>query len=329
MQFKALRVLYFMVALVGAAMTGVHHFIGLLQDCKGQSLIACVWPATFPPNNTKPKGVSTKDAPSQGAPSKGLGIKDRPPRPEQVPETGPQQTREVEAMLMWTGYVDGEIGRITKADFDKAVRRFQTSLGSDVGDKLSDSQRKALEDRNRNERARWQFRKVQNPLAAGLSLPTKLLPTSRILKYGHLYGSDDDDFSVEVVQLTASERSLESVREVHSRGTSGRRRLEGPIIERSDGVVTGFELSAIEGNERISVRAFQKDNVIRLLAITYNVERDKEFRALRNAIGSSYIPFGPTAGEDRVVSCANEGPDRASCNDKPERNVWKSIVNDP
>ena len=42
------------------------------------------------------------------------------------------------------------------------------------------------------------------------------------------------------------------------------------------------------------MRAFQKDNVIRLLAITYNVERDKEFRSLRNAIASSYVPFAST-----------------------------------
>ena len=75
--------------------------------------------------------------------------------------------------------------------------------------------------------------------------------------------------------------------------------------------------------------AFQKDNVIRLLAITYKVERDKEFRSLRNTIASSYVPFGSTAPEDRVVSCASEEPDRASCNEKPDRNVWKRIVHDP
>src|SRR5437588_6150813 len=115
MQFKALRVMYFIVALVGAAITGVHHFIGLLQDCKGKSLIVCVWPAG------EPKGVSSKDVPSQGAHSKG----------KPAPEAGPQQTRELEAMLMWTGHVDGEVGRIRQGDFDKAVRRFQASLGSE------------------------------------------------------------------------------------------------------------------------------------------------------------------------------------------------------
>ena len=71
------------------------------------------------------------------------------------------------------------------------------------------------------------------------------------------------------------------------------------------------------------MRAFQKDNVIRLLAITYKVERDKEYRSLRNAIASSYVPFGSTATEDRVASCASEEPDRASCNEKPDRNAWR------
>jgi hypothetical protein len=76
------------------------------------------------------------------------------------------------------------------------------------------------------------------------------------------------------------------------------------------------------------VRAFQKDNVIRLLAITYTIERDKEFRSLRNAIASSYVPFASPAAQDRVAACASEEPDR-SCNEKPDRNVWQRIVRDP
>jgi hypothetical protein len=318
MQFKALRIIYFMVALVGAAITGVHHFIGLLQDCKGKALIVCVWPVGFS-TATETKGTSSKDVPSQGAHSKG----------KPAPEAGPQQTRELEAMLMWTGHVDGEVGRIRQGDFDKAVRRFQASLGAEgVGGKLSDSQRKALETRSRNARSHWQFRKVQDPQAAELWLPTKLLPTSNSLKYGRRYEADGDDFSVDVAQLNASDGGLGLLKDRHARGPSGARKLEGPVIERLDGTVIGFELSAIEGNERISVRAFQKDNLIRLLAITYSLERDKEYRILRNAIGSSYVPFGVQVKESRSASCEAGGADRDDCSDKPSRNAWNRIVGD-
>jgi hypothetical protein len=91
----------------------------------------------------------------------------------------------------------------------------------------------------------------------------------------------------------------------------------------------GFVLNAVDGKERISVRAFQRDNVIRLLAITSSVDRDEEFRRLRNAIASSYTPFGSASKEDRSASCSNAESNGDACDDKPSRNVWQRIVHEP
>ena len=131
---------------------------------------------------------------------------------------------------------------------------------------------------------------------------------------------------VDVAQLNASDGSLGLLKDRHARGPSGARKLEGPVIERSDGTVIGFELNAIEASERISVRAFQKDNVIRLLAITYSLERDKEYRTLRNAIGSSYVPFGAQVKESRSASCEAGDANRDDCSDKQSRNAWNGIA---
>ena len=141
--------------------------------------------------------------------------------------------------------------------------------------------------------------------------------------------SSGEDFSVDVAQFAPPEWTLERLEDQHCCRISPTRKLEYKTVVHADGDVRGFILSALDGNDRISVRAFQKDNVIRLLAITYKVERDKEFRSLRNTIASSYVPFASTAGEDRVASCASEEPDRASCNEKLDRNVWKRILHDP
>jgi hypothetical protein len=233
-------------------------------------------------------------------------------------------------MLISTGHLDGEVGRVDKSDFDKAVKAFQASLGRDrEGGELTVSQRKTLQGRFEATRTAWQLRKVSDPQGFELSLPAILLSESRRLKYGRRYGSESGDFSVDVAQFATSDWTLEKLEEQHCCRISTSRKLEHKTVVHADGDVRGFILSALDGNDRISVRAFQKDNVIRLLAITYKVERDKEFRSLRNTIASSYVPFGSTAPEDRVASCASEEPDRASCNEKPDRNVWKRIVHDP
>ena len=313
MNFKILRAVYFVVALVGAVVAGVHHFVGLLQDCRAESLVVCVWQVAsklWPQSNGKP-------LPPVQAPTP-----DKPAPPEREP-----QTPALEALLIWTGHLDGEVGRITRADFEKAVSRFQASFGSgSAGGKLSASQRKALDERTRGARAQWQFRKVQDPLAVELWLPTALLPTGKGLKYGRRYESEEGGFSVDVAQFHAPEWSLEMLKDRHARG-AGARKLEGQINERSEGGVSGFALSAIDGNERISVRAFQRDNVIRLLAITYRIEGDKDYRILRNAIGSSYVPFGPLGApprESRPTACSS-GSD---CAEKSARNVWNEITGD-
>jgi hypothetical protein len=318
------RIVPVAATLTVSVVSGTYYMVRLAHECAGVGFVACIkdtlFPATSEPQKvlTEPPKKVPKSAPGKTAPG-----------PTTVPQPAPQQEATIEAMLISTGHLDGEVGRVAKSDFDKAVKAFQASLGRDgVGGELSASQRKALQGRFEATRTAWQLRKVSDPQGLELWLPARLLSESRRLKYGRHYGADDADFSVDVAEFVAPDWTLEKLEDRHCCQISPTRKLERTTVH-ADGDVRGFILSALDGKERISVRAFQKDDVIRLLAITYNVERDKEFRSLRNAIASSYVPFGSTARADRAASCASEEPDRASCNEKRDRNVWQRIVNDP
>ncbi|TMJ74891.1 MAG: hypothetical protein E6G91_06785 [Alphaproteobacteria bacterium] len=302
------RIVPVAATLAVSVVSGTYYTVRLAHECAGVGFVSCIKDTLFPVTSA-PQKVLTEP-------------------PKKVPKSVPKAT--IEAMLISTGHLDGEVGRVDKSDFDKAVKAFQASLGRDrEGGELTVSQRKTLQGRFEATRTAWQLRKVSDPQGFELSLPAILLSESRRLKYGRRYGSESGDFSVDVAQFATSDWTLEKLEEQHCCRISTSRKLEHKTVVHADGDVRGFILSALDGNDRISVRAFQKDNVIRLLAITYKVERDKEFRSLRNTIASSYVPFGSTAPEDRVASCASEEPDRASCNEKPDRNVWKRIVHDP
>jgi hypothetical protein len=57
--------------------------------------------------------------------------------------------------------------------------------------------------------------------------------------------------------------------------------------------------------------------VIRILAIDYDMAKDKDYRVLRNAIASSYVAFAPAGqrGEERVYSSCQRN-DGERCADK-------------
>jgi hypothetical protein len=233
-------------------------------------------------------------------------------------------------MLILTGHLDGEVGRVARSDVAKAVKSFQASLGAQPATgALSAQQFGALQNEFRIAQRKWQFQKVADPLAAELWLPRKVLPDSVSLSFGRRYESDDEDFSVDVAQFSMPAWSLERLRDSPCCKAAVLGKFEDFIATSSDAGMPGFMLSAFDGKKRTSVRAFQRDNVIRLFSIKYNVARDKEFRFLRNAIASSYVPFGSAARTDRVASCASEEPDRVSCNEKPDRNVSPRIVHEP
>jgi hypothetical protein len=50
-----------------------------------------------------------------------------------------------EEMLIWSGYLDGEVGRIALADFEKSVKAYQATLA--LGMPPGDEQRAALQKR--------------------------------------------------------------------------------------------------------------------------------------------------------------------------------------
>ena len=310
-----------------SAVSGTYYLVRLAHECAGSEFVSCIQKSLFPDTSEPPKPTTTTTTEPPTKPPKSAHEK-AVPRPTVAPQLPPQRDPTVETMLIWTGHLDGEVGRTSKGDFDKAVRAFQASVGRDgVGGELSASQRKALQSRSDGARAAWQLRKVPDAQGFELWLPARLSLENRRLRYGRRYGPDNGDFSVDVAQFAVPDWTLERLEEQHCCRISATRKLEGAVAH-VEGEVRGFILSALDGKERISVRAFQKDNVIRLLAITYNVEHDKEYRSLRNAIASSYVPFASPAAEDRVASCASEEPDRTSCDEKPDGNAWRRIVGD-
>jgi hypothetical protein len=311
-----------------SAVSGTYYLVRLAHECAGVEFVSCIQKSLLPAPSEPPKVVTEtptkapKNAPAKAGPGPATA-------PQSAPQH-PQQEAGIEAMLIWTGHLDGEVGRVAKGDFEKAVRAFQTSLNpAGVGSELTDQQRKTLRTRSDSARSAWEFRRVSDPLTADLWLPMKLLPDSKSLRFGRRYASANGEFSVDVAQFSGPEWTLERLRELHCCKISPTRKLEGAIVDRSDAGMPGFVLNAVDGKERISVRAFQKENVIRLLAITSNIDRDEEFRRLRNAIASSYIPFGPASKEERSASCSNAESDGEACNDKPSRNVWQRIVHEP
>jgi hypothetical protein len=307
-----------------SVVAGTYCLVKLGHECASADFLPCIQKSVFrspsePPTvATEPPKKMPRDAPRKTSPG-----------PTAAPQPTPQQDPAREAMLISTGYLDGEVGRIAKSDFDKAVKAFQAALGRDgVGGELSATQRKALQGRFESARAAWQLRKVPDAQGFELSLPARLLSEGRRLKYGRRYTVDNGDFSIDVAQFPAPDWTLEKLEDQHCCRNLPTRTLESTTIAHVDGDVRGFILSALDGKERISVRAFQKDDVIRLLAITYNVERDSEYRSLRNAIASSYVPFA-SAKADRVASCASDEPNREACNEKPDGKSWQSTIYDP
>jgi len=241
----------------------------------------------------------------------------------------PGQTSVTEEMLIWTGYLDGEVDRVAGGDFVKAVKAFQTALGaSPATGELSTKQSNALQSEFKIAQRKWQFQKVSDPQGAELWLPRKLLPDDESLSFGRRYESDERDFSVDVAQFLMPSWTLKRLLGSPCCNATTLGKFEGPITTTSDAGMPAFMLNALDGRKRTSVRAFQKDNVIHLLSIRYDVARDKEFRILRNAIASKYVPFGSPVKEDRLMSCRYEDQDGAQCGEKPKGNTLPWLVQD-
>lgn len=221
-------------------------------------------------------------------------------------------------MLIWSGHLDGKVGRIASVDFEKSVKAYQATLAPGMP---GEEQRTALQKRASSIRSGWRFEKESDPQAAELWLPRKLLPSRQELSHGSRYESIPRDFIVDVAEWDTAGLTIEKVKQIHC--CKPTRKLEGPIVDTADAGGPGFMLSARDGQQRVSVRAQQKDGVIRILAIAYETERDKEFRILRNAIASSYIAFAPAQRrDDRLTSCSRSDGDRCADRQVPDATPW-------
>jgi hypothetical protein len=223
-----------------------------------------------------------------------------------------------EEMLIWSGHLDGEVGRIASVDFEKSVKAYQATLAPGMP---GEEQRAALQKHASSIRSGWRFEKESDPEAAELWLPRKLLPSRQELSHGSQYASIPRDFIVDVAEWDTTGLTIERVKQIHC--CKPTRKLEGPIVDTADAGGPGFMLSARDGQQRVSVRAQQRDGVIRILAIAYETERDKEFRVLRNAIASSYIAFAPAQRrDDRLTSCSRSDNDRCADRTVPDATPW-------
>src|SRR2546430_1749175 len=113
------RTAYFWAGFVAAGLTAAYSFKQLQDKCGEIPVIDCV----------------------VGAPRRG----ERPPQPPT--KVHPQQTSANEAMLIWTGFLDGEISRIPTESFVVGVTAFQKSLGDVPTTEMSEAQLAKLRDR--------------------------------------------------------------------------------------------------------------------------------------------------------------------------------------
>lgn len=302
------RVLSSCAALSGALLSGTYYFVKLTDECGSTALPKCVSERIAPSPATQ-LGRQEKSTIKPGGQVK----RARPP--EQRSAIWPQ-TPASEEMLIWSGHLDGEVGRIALADFERAAKGFQASLAPGTP---SDEQRAALQRRVSSIRSGWRFEKESDPSAADLWLPRKLLPSRQDLSHGSRYQSLTKDFAVDVAEWDAAGLTLDKVRQLHCCVISPTRKLEGPVVNTSEASGPGFVLNARDGKQRVSVRAQQRDGVIRILAIAYDMDKDKEYRVLRNAIASSYVAFAAAQKPDeRVTSCSKSDNER--CAEKAQSN---------
>lgn len=304
------KVLYSCAAFSGMLMYGSYYFVQLRGACGATSLPECISNGAATP--TKPTIIlpSFKPAPQAKTPT----TPDRPQPPAGQGAKWPQTTAS-EELLIWSGHLDGEIGRVALSDFNKAVRDFQATLVPGIASE--ERQIAVLQKRVSGIRSAWRFDRVSDADAAELSLPHKLLPSMQELSHGRRYQSSTGDFVVDVAQWNTDETTVEKARQFHCCRISQARRIEGAIVDTSDAGGPGFLLSARDGQRRVSVRAQQKDGTIRILAIDYDVAKDKDYRILRNAIASSYVAFGPVRKREERVFSACQRNDGERCADKP------------
>ena len=266
-------------ALAVTLLSGSYYFVQLRGVCGPTSLTTCI-------SVGADKSIPTKTSSEQPPVRSADGGKAAQPR---WPGVMWPQTPASEELLIWGGYLDGEVGRISVEGFQDAVRAYQITLVPPMqGD---EQQRAALQKRVSKIQNSWRFEKEIDPEADVLWLPRKLLPNRQELSHGSRYQSNATDFSVDVAEWDAGGLTIEIVKANHC--CRGARTLERPIIDTSDAGGPGFMLSAREGSQRVSVRAQQRNGVIRILAIAYDMAKDKEFRILRNAIASNYAAFAP------------------------------------
>jgi hypothetical protein len=319
------KILYSCAAFSGVLMYGSYYFVQLRGTCSHTPLPECVFngqrsptelmstlesskkTATKPPKSTSKTGLPEKEAKADDP------AKTPPPSGASGVRWG--QTSGSELLLIWNGLLDGEVGRIAPGDFDKAVRAYQATLPAGVA--TEEQQLAALRKLVDGLRSRWGFDREDDPSAVELSLPHKLVPNRQELGHGSRYQSSTGDFSIDVAEWTTSETTLERARQNHC--CKPPREPEGPIVGTSDAVGPGFILNAREGRLRVSVWAQQRDTVIRILAITYDMGRDKEYRVLRNVIASSYAAFAPARKrEERVYnSCQRSDGERCGAEKPP------------
>ncbi len=215
-----------------------------------------------------------------------------PPASGQVPK-GADRTR-LEAMLLWTGYLDGEVGHVSRPELDEAIKAFQRAAGGQPTATLDAHQLQKLHDDYWRIRRYWNFSKTTDSRAYELWLPRRLLQSGRFLIHGSRYEAADGGFVVETFEASPND-SLDILYHRHCCEINIGKKIEGAQrFEKRD--VKGFTLDVSDDERKVSFRAFEKDGVIRGLAITWDPRKNGKYRVLRNAIASNYGPFEDVDG---------------------------------
>src|SRR3954447_8608939 len=97
------RAVSFAVPLAGSVLTGTYYLVRLGHECANVDFLSCIQKSVFPSPPEPPKVVTEPAKKMQkNAPRK------TSPGPAAAPQSTPQQEAAAEAMLIWTGHLDGE-----------------------------------------------------------------------------------------------------------------------------------------------------------------------------------------------------------------------------
>lgn len=226
--------------------------------------------------------------------------------------------RDIEMMLIWTGDLDAEAGRVPQSERLEAVRKFRGRTASRSVGPLTTQEIAVLARDSVAERERVGFRPV-NDERTGVTvfLPTRLIDDGAPTADGSNrteWRDSRDGFVVRVIKLMNRESDLsrfyENMRKLEAEGRTFKWPPPGTTVTPSD---TALTMEGTYGNRSFHIHGRREGDQARILQISYPTEKAMAYLRIANAMMSTFEPFpssvsNPSQPQSRVAgwSMAND-----------------------